>query len=298
VYLESLKTYERFAASDTLFARAAQQFHLGGDGSPAIESLKRRVLKVAKLKDTKILEISATLADPKAAQSVAQFVANETVSMSRGENRTSDDAFVEAAQKQVVEAHDRLDRLQKAWAALASGAPVESLKGEIDAAVALQGQIRQQLVDAQANAAEYQLTQASGQFAREQLQASQARAAVLEKRLQELAAEIQQKSATLASRGAQRDTLQAELTIAQSLYEKDTGRLREMRATAGSHAEQLRVIDPGIVPQRPSSPNIPLNVGAALLLAVVASIVYLSVAFVARRRPVGFEPPVSRGMRV
>jgi uncharacterized protein involved in exopolysaccharide biosynthesis len=29
VYLESLRTYERFAASDTLFARAAERFHIG-----------------------------------------------------------------------------------------------------------------------------------------------------------------------------------------------------------------------------------------------------------------------------
>ncbi len=41
VYLESLKTYERFAASDTLFARAVEKFHLrDAAGSQAIESLK------------------------------------------------------------------------------------------------------------------------------------------------------------------------------------------------------------------------------------------------------------------
>jgi uncharacterized protein involved in exopolysaccharide biosynthesis len=56
-------------------------------------------------------------------------------------------------------------------------------------------------------------------------------------------------------------------------------------------------MDPGIVPQRPSSPNVPLNVAAALLVALAASIIYLSVAFVSRRRTVGFEPTVTRGMR-
>src|SRR5271155_2177786 len=58
MYLESLKTYERFADSDSLFARAAEKFHLqdGGAAPRPIESLKRGVLKVTKLRDTKIME--------------------------------------------------------------------------------------------------------------------------------------------------------------------------------------------------------------------------------------------------
>ena len=64
VYLESLKTYELLATNDQLFLRAAEQFHLRDhDGSP-IESLKRRVLKVDKLRDTRALQISVTLPDP------------------------------------------------------------------------------------------------------------------------------------------------------------------------------------------------------------------------------------------
>jgi uncharacterized protein involved in exopolysaccharide biosynthesis len=61
--------------------------------------------------------------------------------------------------------------------------------------------------------------------------------------------------------------------------------------------ERLRVIDPGIVPQRPSAPNVPLNVAAALFLALVASMVYLSLRFGFRRRGIGFEAEVSRGRR-
>ncbi len=296
VYLESLKTYESFATSDTLFERAAKQYHLLDASHPqAIESLKRGVLKVSKPRDTKILEISATLRDPKLAQSVAQFLAEETVAMSRGENRASDNIFVEQAQRQLVEASQRLERTRKAWTEKATNEPVESLKGEIDSSVDLQSELRQQLVSAQADVAEYQ--QAGGQFAHEQLQASQARAAVLDQRLRDLTREIQQKSRVLARVSAEREALEADLKVAQSAYEADTTRVRELRAAAGSHAEQLRVIDPGIVPERPSSPNVSLNVGAALVLALISSLVYLSVAFAYRRRRVGFEPAVSRGMR-
>lgn len=295
VYLESLKTYESFASSDSLFARAVEQFHLQDAAHPRpVESLKRRILKVSKPRDTKIMEISVTLADPKVAQKVAQFVADQTVAMNLGENQASDNAFVEQAQQQLTDAAKRLEKDQKAWADLTSREPVASLQSEIDAAVDLQAKLRQQLVDAQADAAEYR--QSSGEFAREQLQASQSRAGLLEKQIADVTREIQQKSTTLATRNAQRDALQAEIKVASSVYESDTARVRELRAASGSHNEQLRVIDPGIVPELPSSPNISLNVIAALVLALVGSFVYLSASFAYRRRRVGFQP-AARGMR-
>src|SRR5689334_8543441 len=194
VYLESLKTYERFASSDTLFVRAAERFHLLEPGtSQSIESLKQRVLKVAKLRDTKILEISATLPDPKTAQSLAQYLADETVNSSRVESLVSDTDYVGKAQKQTTEAHDRLEKAQRESADLAMNAPIESLQSEVDAALELQGKVQQQLVGAEADIAEYQQqSQSGGQFAIEQLQAARARAALLQKRSDDLSRDIQQ----------------------------------------------------------------------------------------------------------
>src|SRR6266849_2268753 len=82
IYLESLKTYEVFASSDTLFARALDRFHLQPPGSPSLESLKKSVLKVSKLRETKVLQISATWPDPKQAQALVQYLAEETASLS------------------------------------------------------------------------------------------------------------------------------------------------------------------------------------------------------------------------
>jgi len=297
VYLESLKTYERFASSDTLFARAAERFHLLGTGQ-SIESLKRQVLKVAKLRDTKILEISATLADPKTAQGLVQYLADETVTASRVESLVSDTDFVGKAQKQTNEAHLRLERTQKESSDSAVNAPIEALQSEVDAAVELQGKVQQQLVSADADVAEYQQqAQTGGQFAGEQLQAARARASLLQKRSDDLARDIKEKGKLLATRLARREQLQTETKLAQSAYEALSNRLRDLEVTAGSHAEQLRVIDPGIVPQRPSSPNIALNVAIALFLALAASIAYLSLAFAYRRNSPAFEPAISRGMR-
>jgi uncharacterized protein involved in exopolysaccharide biosynthesis len=295
MYLESLKTYERFATSDSLFARAAERFQLLHSGG-SVESLKRRVLKVSKIRDTKILEISASLPDPKVAQSLAQYVAEETASLSKGASMAADREFVDEAEKQSAEARLRLDKAQNAWNILAVSGPLEALKSEIDSSVELQSALRQQLIDAEANVAEYQ-QQTDGQFAKEQLQSAKARAGLLEKRTQELARSIQEKSILLATRIAKRDELQTELRIAQSSYETISARLRDLRAGAGMHSERLRVIDPGIVPQRPSSPNVFLNVSVAVFLALIASITWLSLAFAYRRRPVGFEPEVARSRR-
>jgi len=299
MYLESLKTYERYASSDNLFMRAVERFHLREAGSSqSIESLKRAVLKVAKIRDTKILEINATLGDPKQAQAFAQYLAEETVTISQSESQDADRDSIDQAQKQVDAAQARLEEARKAWTALASSMPMETLQSEIDASVELEGKVRQQQVGAEADVAEYQQqAQSGGQFAREQLQAAEARADLLKKRSQELQRAIDEKSAALAVRSAKRDELQAELKMTQTLYEGAATRLREVRATAGTRGERLRVMDPGIVPQRPSWPNVPLNVVAALFLALVASILYLTFAFVLRRRAVGFEPTVTRGMR-
>jgi uncharacterized protein involved in exopolysaccharide biosynthesis len=289
MYLESLKTYELFATGDTLFAKAADQFHLRRDKSQSIEGLKRRILKVAKLRDTKLLEISATLEDPREAQALAQYLANETVNISRAENLASDRDFIETGEAQASAAKQRLDALEKESNALAVSGPVESLRSEVDNEVDLRGKIEEQLVAAQTEVAEYQQQSKDGSFAREQLAASQARSSLLAGRSQELQRSIQEKSAALAGRTGRRDALEAELSVARRSYEAVNARLLEAKASAGTHAERLRIIDPGIIPQRPSSPHIALNVAVALFVALLASIVYLSCVFVYRGRQIAYR---------
>ncbi len=145
MYLESLKTYESFATGDSLFAGAVERFHLLAPGSSqSIESLKRSVLKVVKVKDTKILEISATLSDPKLAQRVAQYIAEETVATSRRESIASDHEFVEQAEQQVSDAQRHLQDVQQQWIKLVVSKPTESLQSEIDANVDLQSKLQQE----------------------------------------------------------------------------------------------------------------------------------------------------------
>jgi capsular polysaccharide biosynthesis protein len=84
IYLESLKTYEDFATSDSLFQKAVERFQLRAAGSrSSFESLKKNVLKAAIVRNTRILEISTTLRDPEKAHALAQFLAEQTVATNR-----------------------------------------------------------------------------------------------------------------------------------------------------------------------------------------------------------------------
>jgi capsular polysaccharide biosynthesis protein len=284
VYLESLKTYERFAESDTLFAGAVEHFHLASKGNAgSMESLKQQVLKVAKLRDTKILEISATLPEPEMAQQFVNYVAEETVKLSRGESAATDREVIGEAERQAGETQKRLDQAQQAWSANAAREPSGALQPQIEADVDLLEKIHQSLMEARSDIAEYQ---EKADYARE-LPGLRAKAAELEKRAAELEKGIERKSTLASQRGAERQKLEVEMKMAQTASESSAARLRELRATAGTRGERLRVIDPGVVPQRPSSPNVALNVLAALLLTLIGLVAYLTVAFSYSRRRAG-----------
>lgn len=84
IYLESLKTYEYFANSDSLFQKAVNRFQLRAMvGAKPIETLKKQVLKIGIVRNTRILEIGATVPDARRAQSLAQYLAEETVALSQ-----------------------------------------------------------------------------------------------------------------------------------------------------------------------------------------------------------------------
>src|ERR1700728_747379 len=153
VYLESLKTYELLATNDQLFVRAAQRFHLRDrDGSP-IESLKRRVLKVDKLRDTRALQISVTLPDPRTAQAVAQFIAEGAVELSRSGGKQADEAMMEDAGKVAEIAKARLNDAEAAWQKAAGAHSAEALRSEISEDSYLKSRVEEQLLDEQAGLA-------------------------------------------------------------------------------------------------------------------------------------------------
>ena len=293
VYLESLRSFEAVANSDRLFAQAAQTFRLqDSKGKPPIESLKRRVLKVSKPRDTRVLQIAVTLQEPKTAHDVAGYLAEQTVAFSRNENAAIDATSTENARKELTAAQSRLELARKAAFEQAKLESPEVLSAEVRSLVDLQGDIRVQLVAAEAEAA----AGADSTAAQEQRAAAADRAAALRKSAAEVTRKLEQRASEYSRRSARQRETDSNLNAAEMSFEAASARLRDLEAAAGNRTERLRIIDPGIIPQMPSSPNVPLNLVIAAFMSAVASLVYLSVRFSIRRRDAKpFRAPLQRG---
>lgn len=269
VYLESLRSYEVLASSDTLLTRALEKFHLRDAQSPEpLETIKRRILKVSKPRETKILQISVTLSDPRQAQAVAQFLAEETVSLSRGANRDSDQELIAEPKGQADEAAAKVEKAQAESAELNIREPIEPLRAELQSLTDLRARVRQDLLETRAQVAELASDpRAAG---------AKARAEALDRQDAELTRQIETKATRLARRSSREEETRQRLKSAETNYDAATKRLREVRDTAGTRGERLRVVEPGVVPERPSSPNLLLNLALALGVGLVGAVAYLT----------------------
>ncbi len=267
IYLESLKTYETFAMSGALFQRALDKFHLREQDGASIESIKSRVLKVAKLRDTKVMQISVTLENPKQAQAMAQFMAEETVKLISSVSHANGREMLDEIQAQADAVQKKLEQAQAALAKVNAAYPVAALQTELESLIALQHRMRRELYEAEAAAA---ANDSPG---------ARSRVAALSQRSKELDESVKTKSKTLADASSQTDRLDAERKSAQALYDAATRRLQDSRSWVGSSGERLQVIDPGIVPERPSEPRPALYTLIAGALALLGAIVYLSIGY-------------------
>jgi uncharacterized protein involved in exopolysaccharide biosynthesis len=283
VYLESLRAYELFASSDTLFERAIDRFHLReAESSKTREALKRGILKVEKVKDTKMLEIAVTLHDPRQAQAVAQFLADETVNLSRTANLAVDQDLLADARTRAAEAEKRLEQEQSVWREFSARQPYESLRADLEALADTRERVERDLTDSRAELAEIS-NPASGARAAP----LKARVESLEKQDADLARQIQAKAAVLSDTEARGEQLQQRVHSAQVASDSVAARERELEGSTGMRGERLRVMDPGVAPERASFPNIGLNVILAIAVALIAAVTYLTLTF----RPLGFRSP-------
>jgi uncharacterized protein involved in exopolysaccharide biosynthesis len=277
VYFESLRAYELMASGDTLFLRAVDKFHLRDPQTRAsLESLKRRILKVTKVRDTKILEIEVTLRDPKLAQAVAEFLARETVSLTRDSNLENDRDLLASAQERAQNAQKDLEQEQAAWRDFNTHDPYESIRAEVEALATSRERVERELLDARADLDEISSRNLNAQAAR-------ARVDSLEKQNTSVSRDLESKAKLLAGHEARARAIEQRVQAAQEAFDSAAARVHEIQSAAGTRGERLRVMDPGVVPERPSAPNVALNVALALLVALAASLTYLTLAF----RPVG-----------
>jgi uncharacterized protein involved in exopolysaccharide biosynthesis len=271
VYLESLKTYENLVSSDSLFQQAVEHLGIRGRYSmSSIEALKRSILRVSKRVNTRVIEIGVTLDNPKDAQQLASYIAHQAAALNRSiDDRSASDTSA-AAQSALKRADERLrDQRKASEAFLSAGAGLEV---ELSNLAELKYAADRDRGEIQADLAE------SGTSGRDPA-ASRARAAELERQSHELQKKIEATAERLEQFRQRRDDLDADTKAARTDYEAAKVKLDDLRSAAGFRGERLELLDPGIVPQRPSFPNTPLNLFVALLLSLAASVGYLALCF-------------------
>jgi uncharacterized protein involved in exopolysaccharide biosynthesis len=269
VYFESLRAYETLASGDSLFLRAVEKFHLR---EAPLETLKRRVLRVTKLRETRILEIAVTLPDPVEAQAMAQFLAEQTVEMNRESTAGSDHEMRAEAERNSDAARLRMDQAETDWRTFSSKQPVESLRAEVEAFNDARDRVRRDMVDSRAELAE------AGVRKESEAELS-ARVENLEKQDRDLVRQIEQNAAMLADRESRADELEARVHEARTAFESAAAHVRELQAAEGTRSERLRVIDPGVVPEKASFPLMGWNVALAIGIAFVVCFTFLALTF-------------------
>lgn len=294
VYLESLKTYEHLASSDTLFSRALDDLRLREKYSGAsAESLKRRILSVDKPTNTSIIEISATLDDPRQAQALVQYIAEHTVGLNSSMDEQSNQDILREPQRSFDAAEARLAAAEKNRNRFARTTSVESMAKQVDADADLKSEVEREMVRARTDLADYLARQDAPQPANAnesqpgwtqlEIAATQARLKELESQEQRLAQSLNERQLTLENLLQTRDSLDIELKSARASDEVANTKLGDVRASAAFRGVRLKVLDPGIVPQRASFPNTPLNLAVALVLSFFGCVGFLAIRFASQR---------------
>src|SRR5262245_20363086 len=208
VYLESLKTYEHFAASDSVFRNAVDFLELRASlGGKPIESLKKSVLKVGIVRNTRILEISATMPDARKAQAVASFVAQATAELARSLVSEGDQALIRGMEQQQTQTVARLKESEDAWAKALAAQPLTELEASMTSAAELRGEIRKLMLFAEQEIAEAAVQEKTGNpddlaEARKQSTNAKARLAEMKQQIEAIDRQQAQREKLLAQRSA------------------------------------------------------------------------------------------------
>jgi len=306
VYLESLKTYERMASSDTLFEHALDDLRIR-QRYPGVstETLKRRILEVSKPASTTILDISATVSDAKSAQALAQYIAERTVALQESLDRQTDDDLAKEPQQIFEAARARREAAEKAKDQFTKATPVEALDKEVLLTGELSLEVGKELARARAELANYlgqqqapQPTEAGERqsgWTQFEITATRTKIQDLESQDRQLLEALNTKSSLLENLRRKRDALDAELKSARADEDAENAKFSDLKSSSAARGVRLKILDPGVVPRRPSFPNPPLNLAVAFILSLLASIGYVAVRFAYdRTRGTLREPVFSR----
>jgi uncharacterized protein involved in exopolysaccharide biosynthesis len=256
------------------------------------------VLDVAIPKNTKVLEIHATLADPRKAHALASYIANHTIELNRKTSRAGDQEFIEHTSRELKAATERAAAAETAYTSALKNAPMpEATQSELHRLGERRAEVARLALSAELSVADLQdrakALAAAGRSGTEELEllnerirSTGNRAQTLRAELRSLDDQVRQREKLLAGRKASVDVLAAEYEAARSIREEAAKRLRDAQASAEYRGERINLLDPGIVPERPSSPNLPLNLTVAVALGLLVSLAYLTIEFVMQSQQV------------
>jgi capsule polysaccharide export protein KpsE/RkpR len=223
------------------------------------------------------------------AQALAKFMAEHTVQLSGSLDQRSQRDLTDEARKQLEAARTRAERAEKTRTDFLASDPTDPLEAEIKNGTEQKLRLQNELTEARIDLADYEarIRSESGPDQdphdvarmREQLAASKARTAQIEQSDRELGQSLAAKGIILERRKHRREVLDLERQSARTQYELANTRYNETMTSAAFRSERLQIIDPGTVPERPSSPNIPLNLVIALFGALFSSLVCLALGF-------------------
>jgi capsular polysaccharide biosynthesis protein len=289
VYLESLRTYELLAAGDSLFQEALNHFHIREKyAGKSIESLKRSVLLVSRPVNTRVIQISVTLDDARQARELAQYMAERTVAISRGIDEKSAAGAISQAQDLYDAAQARVNRAREQSAEFGKRFSGAGAARDLDSATELKQEAERDLARARQDLAALSAPKAPGEpepdWKASQIRSEQARITDLEKQVAGLTSSVARSGSLSDQMEERRQYLDNELKSAWASFDAASRKLDDLKALVAFQGERLVVLDPGIVPERPSSPNIPVNVLAAVVLALIGSIAVLAAQFGMARR--------------
>ena len=289
VYLESLRTYEHFVASDTVFARALDKLELRQHYPDATtEELKRKLLNVSKPVNTSLIQVSATLPFSVEAQRLAQTIAEDAVALNTDLDKQSSVDILREPTRLYAEAKARRERAEQTQGAFLKDSSVLTLDQRVANATALRSQVNLDLARERTSLAAYEgqrsstptgIGDAGSGWTDLQISAAKSRIRDLEGQEKGLSAFLDLNVPAMEKMRRREEAIETELRAARAEEERAMERLREIQSSTAIRRTRITVLDPGIVPQKPSFPNIPLNIAAAFLLALVASFGFLAVRF-------------------
>lgn len=263
VYLEYLHSYEQMVQSNELLARVIQEFHL----DLTVDSFRSGVLDVQMPRLSKLLNIRVRWSDPQKAHEIALFLAKEVVRNSETLRDADADRNAQQAQAEVQKARSRLDEAASKILEFRLRTHEEELTRAVQVGMDTKSEYEKQLAASQIFIVELE----GGALASEK-----AKQAALRKALAELETTLARREAELMKAQAGFGILEQNYNAAQDALKQATARANDTRNAAAFRSEQLQIADPGIVPQRPSSPHYLFNALLALALGLLATLVYES----------------------